>query len=206
MKHSLLCLACLWAMTAPGLLGQSFGATVTAAKPVSDVEGGPWIHGRGATGFGLRAPYDLSSDWQVVSRLDVVNLRAGAMNLRDANTNGVDYIEQGKVQTRSLSWDLNYGLAGRLDEGTYVGFGLGIVQARFTDVVLAPDSPATPAGVTWPAAQNKLSVQYAALAGVKFLTHLGLEARFTQGNFKAVGVSGTRMQAPMFCLSLFIEY
>jgi hypothetical protein len=205
-KHALLTL-CLLFMGTPGLMAQSLGATFTVAKPVSDIEGGSWIRGRSAAGFGLRMSDELTSDWNLVSRLDVLDVKPGNVAIRNDNTDSVQYVERTRVQISALSWDLDYDAA-RIQYGgeVYLGFGLGLAEARFMESALTPGSHAAPEGTSWPVRQSRMSVQYAVLIGLQLLPHAFLEARFTQANFKGVGVPGTWTQAPISSLSLVLQF
>lgn len=196
----------LAALAAAGLGAQSvdFGAQVTLAKPVMDVDGGSWFKGRGAVGFGLMAPFLVSRNHALVPRLDVLDLKAGPVNLVSGDNAYRLYTERAKVQLRSLGMDYDYFFRSE-EEGGYLGCGLAYAQARFTGQTLV-NMDAGVAPSAWTANQTKQSLQYALQTGWKFNPFLGCEFRFTQGDYKGVAAPGTIVKAPVFALSLTAEF
>jgi len=184
-----------------------FGAQLTLAKPTMDLEGGTWIRGRSALGFGLRLPCYFDRNQALVPRLDVLNIKAGPVAILNGATSDRNYTALAKVRLVSLGVDYDYYLSGRPEDGPYLGCGLGLSQADFQNAQLLPGGygPPLPDGA-WPVDQTKKAVQYALQAGWKLDEHLAVEARYTQSDFKSVGTPGTLVKAPVFSFSIVVEF
>jgi len=184
-----------------------FGVQGTLAKPTSDVDGGKWFRGRDAKGYGLRVPIRLEGSHVLVPRVDVLDLRPGQVNVISSDKTVHLYTEQAKVQIQSAALDYFYYLNDHADQGAYFGGGVGYSRARFTQSVMVPGGlgDPLPAG-TWSAGQTRRAIQYDLLMGWKFIPYLGLEFRFTQGNYKSIGINNTLVKAPVFGLSLTLEF
>jgi len=208
MRKKELQLLVLAAALAPGLRAQTLGvgAEATLAKPIKNIAGSnSWLQGRDAEGFGGHVSWYLAHSQALVLRADLLDLKTGTVAMVPNSKGPAVYFEQAKVTMQSAGFDYDFYLSGRTQDGAYLGFGLGASKARFQNAYMLPKSTG-PAPAVWPANQTKVAPQFALVAGWSYMEYVGLEFRFAQSNYKGVGFPGTLVEAPVFGLSLVVEF
>jgi hypothetical protein len=201
----------LGALAATALRAETYtdlGATLTLAKPVADIDGGTWIPGRAARGFGLRLPWHFQEDQALVPRIDVMDLGTGPVHVLSFDNSYHLYTVQAKVRIQTYGLDYQWYFHRNAESGGYLLGGLAWSQGRFSDAVQVPGGigGALPDGGPWPGEQVKKTVQYGMGGGWKLSQAYGVEFRFTQSTFRSVGTAGTVVKAPMFGISFTAEF
>jgi hypothetical protein len=186
-----------------------YGVTATLAKPVADIEGGPWLTGRYALGIGVRLPWRIDDLSTIVPRADLLNIPEGDVHVLSFDSSTNMYNETAKAQIRSIGADYDmFFLEHRDATGPYFLAGLAWSEVRFSNVQLQPGGwgGPLPDGVSWPTEQTKKVMQYALGMGWKFTPAYGAEFRFTQGSYRSVGLPGLVVKAPVFGISLTAQF
>ena len=206
MRHSVLPSLILLSALAPGLRAQDIGVQVGLVKPIADLNGGSWIQGRTGGSYGGHVSFYWSGNQALVPHFDVLDLRPGPVAIEDAHTSVRQFNEQARVRIQSFGADYDFYLSGTLEEGFYLGAGLGVAEAKFQGAILLPGGAGyAVAPGAWPAYQNKKAAQFALTSGLRLASFMALEFRFSQANFKGIGVPGTLVRGPAFALNLMLE-
>lgn len=97
----------------------SFGGQVSAALPAGPLSSKDWLDGKPGAGIGAHMVIGFQGGHAVVPRIDYTYFKK--------SESGVDR----KVQMYQIGADYNYFLHGKVNEGPYLGAGLGFGSAKF---------------------------------------------------------------------------
>lgn len=139
----------------------SFGGQVSVVLPAGPVSGKDWLDGKPGAGVGAHMLIGFQGGHAVVPRFDYIYFKK--------SESGLDR----KVQMFQIGADYNYFLGGRVNEGPYVGAGLGFGSAKFQLTGLGYSSSDTP-----------YSAYGAVEGGWMFTKNLGAELRYTWSRYK----------------------
>ena len=139
----------------------SFGGQVSAAIPAGPLSSKDWLDGKPGAGVGAHMLIGFQGGHALVPRFDYTYFKK--------SESGVDR----KVQTYQFGVDYNYFLGGKVNEGPYVGAGLGVGAAKFELTGLGYSSSDTP-----------IESYGAVEGGWMFTKHMGAELRYTWSPYK----------------------
>lgn len=139
----------------------SFGGQVSAAIPAGPLSSKDWLDGKPGAGVGAHMVIGLQGGHAIVPRIDYTYFKK--------SVSGVDR----KVQMFQIGADYNYFLRGKVNDGPYVGAGLGFGSAKFELTGLGYSSSDTPT-----------SAYGAVSGGWMFTKNMGAELRYTWSRYK----------------------
>jgi len=164
----------LFTKLSPGLLGLTlaglplaaqevvtYGGQVTASLPCGSLTSKNWLDGQLGGGAGVHALIGFEGGHAIVPRFDYTYFKK--------REDGVDR----QAQMFLLGVDYNYFLSKQVNNGFYVGGGVGVGTTKFELTGMGSssnDSPTTAYG--------------AASAGYMFNRHIGAELRYTYARYK----------------------
>lgn len=157
-------LPCLVALVGIPLAAQelmTYGGQVTASLPAGPLSSKDWLDGQVGGGVGVHALIGFPGGHAIVPRFDYTYYKK--------SEDGVDR----KVQMYQLDADYNYFFSRHVNQGPYVGGGVGVGTTKFELTGLGYHSDDTPT-----------TVFGAASAGWMFTPHLGAELRYTWSRYK----------------------
>jgi len=138
----------------------SYGAQVTASLPAGPLSSNDWLDGQLGGGIGVHMVIGFNGGHAIVPRFDYT------YDKKDQD--GVNR----KVQTYQLGADYNYFFSHRVNNGPYVGGGLGFSAAKFQLDGRGSSASDTPN-----------SAYVAASAGWMFTPHMGAELRYNWSKY-----------------------
>lgn len=139
----------------------SFGGQVSAAIPAGPLSSKDWVDGKPGAGIGAHMVIGFQGGHAIVPRIDYTYFKK--------SEGGIDR----KVQMVQLGADYNYFLRGKVNEGPYLGAGLGFGSAKFELTGLGHSSSDTPN-----------SVYSSVEGGWMFTKNFGAELRYTWSRYK----------------------
>ena len=139
----------------------TYGGQVTLALPTGGVSSKEWLDGKLGGGAGMHMLIGFAGGHAIVPRFDYTYIKK--------SEDGVDR----KVKTCQLGADYNYFLGRKVNEGPYVGGGLGLAATKFELDGRGYHSDDTP-----------VTAYAAASAGWMFNPHVGAELRYTYSRYK----------------------
>lgn len=139
----------------------SFGGQVSAAIPAGPLSSKDWLDGKPGAGIGAHMVIGFQGGHAIVPRFDYTYFKK--------SESGVDR----KVQTYQVGADYNYFLGGKVNEGPYVGAGLGFGASKFELTGRGYASSDTPN-----------SVYGAVSGGWMFTKNMGAELRYNWSRYK----------------------
>ena len=151
------------ALSAGSLSAQeiNFGGQVSAAIPAGPLSSKDWVDGKPGAGIGAHAIIGFQGGHAIVPRFDYTYFKKSEA--------GVDR----KVQMYQFGADYNYFLGGKVNDGPYVGAGLGFGLAKFELSGLGSSASDTPTSA------------YGAMSGGwMFTKNMGAELRYTWSRYK----------------------
>jgi hypothetical protein len=140
---------------------KTFGGQATISLPAGPLSSKDWLDGQVGGGVGLHGLFGFQGGHAVVPRFDYTYFKK--------DEGGVER----KVQMYQLGVDYNYFLSRQVNNGPYVGGGLGVGAAKFQLDGLGASSDDTP-----------VTAYAAASAGWMFTPHVGAELRYTWSRYK----------------------
>jgi len=138
-----------------------YGGQVTASLPTGPLGSQDWQDGKLGYGVGAHMVIGFQGGHAIVPRLDYTYYKK--------SEDGVDR----KVQTFQLGADYNYYLSRTVNQGPYVGGGVGVGTSKFELEGRGYSSSDTPT-----------TAYVAASAGWMFTPNLGAELRYTWSTYK----------------------
>jgi hypothetical protein len=139
----------------------NFGGQVSAAIPAGPLSSKDWVDGKPGAGIGVQAIIGFQGGHAIVPRFDYTYFKKSEA--------GVDR----KVQMFQFGADYNYFLSGKVNDGPYVGAGLGFGSAKFELSGLGSSASDTPT-----------SPYTAVSGGWMFTKNMGAELRYTWSRYK----------------------
>lgn len=139
----------------------TYGGQVTVSLPAGPLTSKDWLDGQVGGGAGFHMLIGFEGGHAIVPRFDYTYFKK--------SEDGVDR----KVQMYQVGADYNYYFSKQVNQGPYVGAGLGIGTTKFELTGLGSHSDATPT-----------AAYAAASAGWMFTPHLGAEIRSTWSKYK----------------------
>lgn len=151
------------ALTGVSLSAQQviYGGQITAALPAGPLSNKEWLDGQVGGGAGFHALIGFEGGHAIVPRFDYTYFKK--------SEGGVDR----KVQMYQIGADYNYFLGGKVNQGPYVGAGVGFGSAKFELTGLGSSASDTP------------NTAYGAVSGGwMFTRHMGTELRYVWSRYK----------------------
>ena len=139
----------------------NYGGQVSAALPAGSLSSKDWLDGKPGAGIGAHMVIGFQGGHAIVPRVDYTYFKK--------SESGVDR----KVQMYQIGADYNYFLHGKVNEGPYLGAGLGFGSAKFELTGHGYSSSDTPNAVY-------SSVE----GGWMFTKNFGTELRYTWSRYK----------------------
>lgn len=150
-------------LSGPSLSAQeySFGGQLSAVIPAGPLSSKDWLDSKPGAGVGAHMVIGFQGGHAIVPRIDYTYFKK--------SESGVDR----KVQTYQIGADYNYFLGGKVNQGAYLGAGLGFGSAKFELTGLGSASSDTPT-----------SVYGTVECGWMFTKNMGAELRYTWSRYK----------------------
>jgi hypothetical protein len=140
---------------------KTYGGQVTLALPTGGASSKEWLDGKLGGGAGVHMLIGFEGGHAIMPRFDYTYFKK--------SEGGIDR----KMQSYQLGADYNYFLGRKVNEGPYVGGGLGLAATKFQLDGQGYHSDDTP-----------VTGYAAASAGWVFTPHVGAELRYTYSRYK----------------------